>query len=107
LIPLAILWLLGVLGLGWLIKSIAILFILLLLTPVLAIVGLQWWLKRNLVRAECPVCQYDLMVLKGSEFQCPSCGEALKADQKGLNRLTPPGTIDVAAVEVPVQVIED
>ena len=107
LLPFAILWVLGLLGLGWLIKSIAILLILLLLTPVVAVVGLQWWLKRSLVQAACPVCQNELMVLRGSEFQCPSCGEALKADQNGLNRLTPPGTIDVAAVEVPVQVIED
>ena len=107
LMPFAILWLLGVLGLGWLIKSIAVLFILILITPVIAIVGLQWWLKRSLLQAECPVCQYKLTVLKGSALQCPSCGEALQADQNGLNRLTPPGTIDVAAVEVPVQVIED
>jgi len=107
LMPLAIIWLLGVIGLGWLVKSFLILVGLILLTPVIAVIGLQWWLRRNLVKANCPVCQFELMGLNGSQFQCPSCGEPLKFEQGQLARLTPPGTIDVSAVEVQVQVLDD
>ncbi len=100
LLPFAIIWLLGSLGLGWLVKSFFILLLLLLLMPVLAFLGFRWWLSRNLVQAKCPVCSYEFMSLNASEFNCPSCGEPLKAENGAFQRLTPPGTIDVSAVEV-------
>jgi hypothetical protein len=102
LLPFAVLWLLGTIGLGWLVKSFFILIGFLLLTPVIAFLGFRWWLQRSLVQASCPVCSYELVSLNGSEFTCPSCGEALKADNGAFQRLTPPGTIDVNAVEVTV-----
>ncbi len=107
LMPFAVLWLLGAIGLGWLVKSFLILIALILITPILAIVGFQWWLKRNLVDAACPVCQFQFTGLKGTEFRCPSCNEPLKVENGTFNRLTPPGTIDVTAVEVPSNVIDD
>jgi hypothetical protein len=107
LLPFFIIWLLGAIGLGWLVKSLLILFGLILLAPILAFVGFQWWLKRNLVQAECPVCHYEIMSLNRSEFRCPSCSEPLKAENGQFHRLVPPGTIEVNAVEVPVQQIDD
>jgi hypothetical protein len=100
LLPFAVLWLLGAIGLGWLVKSFFILIGLLLATPVIAFMGFRWWLRRSLVQAACPVCSHEFMSLKGSEFNCPSCGEALQAEDGLFHRVTPPGTIDVNAVEV-------
>lgn len=95
-------------GLGWVVKSFLILVGFLLLTPVVIFFGLQWWLKRNLVEGNCPVCQYQLTALNQTPFQCSNCGEPLKVEQGIFSRLTPPGTIDVTAVEVSsVQQLED
>jgi Zn finger protein HypA/HybF involved in hydrogenase expression len=95
-------------GLGWVVKSILIVFGFLLLTPVVAFFGLQWWLKRNLIEGNCPVCQHEFTALNQTQCQCPNCGEPLKIEQGHFNRLTPPGTIDVTAVEVSsVQQLED
>ncbi|NJK68106.1 MAG: hypothetical protein HC786_26935 [Richelia sp. CSU_2_1] len=108
LVLLGIACLLVSIGLGWVVKSILIVFGFLLLTPVVAFFGLQWWLKRNLIEDNCPVCQHEFTALNQTQFQCPNCGEPLKIEQGHFNRLTPPGTIDVTAVEVSsVQQLED
>lgn len=97
---LVIIWLLSALGLGWLVNSLLILFGFLLLAPLVAFIGLRWWLQRNLVTDNCPVCGYELTSLNQSKLQCPNCGEQLVVEQKHFQRLTPEGTIDVKAVEV-------
>lgn len=107
LLPFAILWLLGAIGLGWLVKSFLILIGLILIAPIVAFLGFQWWLKRNLIESACPVCQYEFMSLNQAEFSCPNCSEPLKADNGEFHRLTPPGTIDISAVEIPAQRIEE
>jgi ribosomal protein S27E len=107
LFPLAVIWLLGFIGLGWLVKVSLIFLGLLLLTPVILVLGLRWWLKRNLVQAKCPVCEYEFVGFNHNQFRCPSCSEALTAQHGAFVRLTPPGTIDVDAVEVPAQRLED
>ena len=104
---LAVVWLLGSVGLGWLVNSFLILVGLLLLAPVLAFVGFRWWLQRNLVQNHCPVCNYEFAGLNRTQLQCPSCSEPLKVEQGQFNRLTPPGTIDVQAIEVPAKSVED
>lgn len=100
-------WLLGSLGLGWLVKSIAILIVFMIAVPIVGIVVLQWWLKRNLVEGQCPVCTYELTGLNGTQMRCPSCGEPLKIHQGHFDRLTPPGTVDVQAIDVSVKQLED
>jgi len=95
------------LGLGWVIKGFVISILLLLVIPVIAFWGLQWWLKRKLVQAPCPVCSYEFTGFKNTEFNCPSCGEALQVEATGFSRITPPGTIDVDAIEVSVRTIEE
>jgi len=108
LILLGIAWLFASLGLGWVVKSIFILVGFLLLTPVVAFFCLQWWLKRNLVEGKCPVCEYEFTALNQTQCQCANCGEPLKVEQGHFSRLTPPGTIDVTAVEVSaVQQLEE
>jgi hypothetical protein len=104
---LAIAWLLGILGLGWLVKSFLVLIGLLLITPVVAFIGLRWWVQRNLVQGTCPVCSTELTGFNGMSMQCMNCGEALQVDQGKFKRMTPAGTIDVDAVEVTAQQIED
>ena len=94
-------------GFGWLIKGFAIAVALLFIVPVLVFWGLQWWLKRKLIQATCPVCSYEFTGFKQTEFDCPSCGETLQAGAEGFSRITPPGTIDVDAVEVSVKTIEE
>jgi hypothetical protein len=104
---LAIAWLLGILGLGWLIKSFLVLLGLLLITPIVAFVGLRWWVQKNLVQGACPVCSAELTGFNRMELQCASCGETLQVNQGKFRRITPAGTIDVDAVDVTAQQVED
>jgi DNA-directed RNA polymerase subunit RPC12/RpoP len=104
---LAVIWLLGSLGLGWLVNSLAIIFGLLLLAPVLAFFVFRWWLQRNLVVDKCPVCEYEFTGLNNSQLQCPNCGEQVLVKQGQFQRFAPEGTIDVTAVEVQAKCLED
>jgi len=95
-----VIWLLGAVGLGWLVRSLAVLVLLIMLAPVLLFLGFRFWLKRSLVQADCPVCTTTLTGIKGTQTQCPNCGTLLKADGEGFHRLQEEGTIDVTAVDV-------
>ena len=97
---LAIFLLLGSVGLGWLVKSALILIGLAIFLPIIGFVGFFWWVRRNIVAADCPVCSQPLQGVSGSEIQCTNCGELLKVTQGKFQRDTPPDTIDVVAVEV-------
>lgn len=100
LVPFLIIWLLGSIGLGWLVNSFLILVGLLLISPVIAVFVLRWWVSRNVIADQCPVCSYEFTGLNQTQFQCPNCGETLKVENRQFQRVTPPGTIDVQAVEV-------
>lgn len=104
---LALIWLLGSIGLGWLVKSFLILIGLIVVTPLLAFLGFRWWLRRNLVVDRCPVCEFESAAVNGTQLRCPSCSEPLQVEKGHFHRLTPPGTVDVMAIEVPVKQIED
>jgi hypothetical protein len=104
---LAVIWLLASLGLGWLVNSLLIIFGLLLLAPIVGFIGFRWWLQRNLVNDQCPVCAYQFTGLNNSQLQCPNCGEQLSVQKGHFHRFTPEGTIDVTAIEVPTQSLED
>lgn len=99
--------LLGSVGLGWIVNGVLISFALLLLLPAIAFWGFRWWLGRNLVESQCPACNYQFTGFNRTECRCPNCGEALKVEGGRFSRLTPPGTIDVEAVEVPASRLED
>ncbi len=99
--------LLGSVGLGWLVNGFLVLIGLALIAPAIGWLGFRWWLRRNLVEDKCPVCTYEFTGFNGTNCRCPSCGEPLKVEQGHFNRLAPPGTIDVDAVEVSVQQLED
>lgn len=107
LVVLVAIWLLGSIGLGWLVKSVLILMGLALIAPAIAFLGFRWWLSRNLIQDQCPVCQYEIAALNQTQLQCPNCGEPLKVQQGHLERLTPPGTIDIKAVEVAAKQLEN
>lgn len=92
--------LLGSLGLGWIVKSALIVVALTIVTPIVGFLGFFWWLRRSIVQAQCPVCNYQLQGINGSEIQCNNCGELLKVERGTLVRDTPPDTIDIVAVEV-------
>lgn len=104
---LAIAWLLGSIGLGWLVKSFFIVIGFIIIAPVIGFLGFRWWLKRNLVEQACPVCHYELAGINGTQLRCPNCSEPLKVEKGEIHRLTPPGTVDIEAVEVPARQIED
>lgn len=103
----AILLLLKYIGLGGLVNGFFILIGLIIITPTIAFFGFSWWIKRNQVRDQCPVCSQEFVGFNGTEIQCPSCGEPLKIEHKHFQRFTPPGTIDVQAVEVSSQQLKD
>ncbi len=94
-------------GLGWIVNGFVILIFLSLLAPIVIWGVAKWWLKSNFVQAQCPVCEYEFTGFKNTEFQCPSCNEPLQICEGRFSRITPPGTIDVDAVEVSVQQIEN
>lgn len=96
----AIILLLRSLGLGGLVNGFFIIIALAIATPILGILWFTWWAKRNQVQAPCPVCNAEISGFNGTEVQCPSCSEPLKIENRIFQRLTPPGTIDVQAVEV-------
>ena len=104
---LAVVWLLGTFGLGWLVNSLLIILGLLFLVPILGFLGFRWWLQRNLIAENCPVCGIEITGLNNTQLQCPNCGEKLLVQNRILTRFTPEGTIDVTAVEVPAQSLED
>jgi hypothetical protein len=106
-VTLGAIWILGSVGLGWLVKSFLFLIGLTILTPILGFVGLRWWVSRTLVQDACPVCQYTFSALNNSQASCPNCGEAVNVANQRFQRLSSPGTIDVQAVEVTAQVVED
>lgn len=87
-------------GLGWVVNGVLIFLGLIIIIPAIALFGVQWWLKRNLVEDECPVCQYQFTGFNGTMSRCPNCSEPLKIENGKFQRLTPPGTIDVEAVDV-------
>ncbi|AFY79020.1 MAG: hypothetical protein IGR93_15325 [Hydrococcus sp. C42_A2020_068] len=99
--------LLGSVGLGWIVNSFLILLALLLFLPIVAFWGFRWWVKSNLVEDKCPVCNYEFTGFNRTECRCPNCGEPLKVEAGRFQRLTPPGTIDVEAIEVSAQQLED
>ncbi|MGL5081873.1 MAG: hypothetical protein ACRC8A_10345 [Microcoleaceae cyanobacterium] len=102
-----IIWLLATFGLGWLVNWILILIGILLLAPVVFVVGVRWWLDRNMVIDQCPMCRYEFTALNQTQCQCPNCGELLHVDQGRFSRLTPPGTIDVQAIDISAQTTDD
>ncbi len=99
--------LLGTVGLGFLVKGFLILISLVFILPVVGWLGFRWWLRRNLIEDQCPVCGTSFTGLNQTQFSCPSCGESLKIEQGHFTRLTPPGTIDVEAVDVSVKQIKN
>jgi amino acid transporter len=107
LIAIGIFWLLGTIGLGWLVKSFLVLTIVLLIAPVIIFFGVSWWWQNNLVADKCPVCSYEFTGFKTNSFQCPNCGEPLQITKNHFQRLTPPDTIDIQAIEVPVETLEE
>jgi Zinc-ribbon containing domain len=104
---LAIAWILGSLGLGWLVKSFVIILGLVIIIPVVVILGGIWWINKNAVTAACPVCGTKTAGINGTEIRCPSCTEPLKVESGRFLRITPPGTVDIEAIDVSVKQIED
>ncbi|NER35217.1 MAG: hypothetical protein F6J93_14600 [Oscillatoria sp. SIO1A7] len=104
--PVLIIGLLATFGLGWLVNSILILIGFIVIAPAIGFLVLRWWIGRNLISGQCPSCGYEFPGFKNTEFPCPSCGESLKVENGSFQRLTPPGTIDVDAVEVSVSQIK-
>lgn len=98
---------LGSVGLGWVVNGFLIFIALLLITPVIIFWVVRWWLDRNLIENQCPVCGYQFTGFNNIECRCPNCGESLKVELGSFQRITPPGTIDIDAIEVPTQRLED
>lgn len=99
--------LLSAIGLGWLVKSFLFVLALLIVAPIVGIFVFQWWVRKNIVQAACPVCGAELTGFNQAQVQCSNCGEPLQAEKGKFKRMTPSGTIDVEAVEVAAQVVDD
>ena len=93
-------WLLGAIGIGGIIKSIFALVLFVVLAPVLAFLALQFWVKRNLIQGNCPVCEQTLAGLKNSKMPCSNCGTELSVTAEGFERFATDGVIDIQAVDI-------
>lgn len=102
-----VVWLIGTVGLGWLVNWFLILMGLLIVVPVLGFFGFRYWLQSNLIQDNCPVCHYEFTGLNKTQLPCPNCSEPLQVIGGKFNRFTPAGTIDVQAVEVSSQSRDD
>lgn len=99
--------LLSAIGLQWVVNSFLIFIALLLITPILLIWGFRWWLKRNLVEDNCPVCSYNFTGFNNTDCRCPNCGEILTVESGKFIRDIPDGTIEVKAVQISSQSLEE
>jgi predicted RNA-binding Zn-ribbon protein involved in translation (DUF1610 family) len=102
-----VIWLLASFGLGWLVNSLLIIFAFLLFVPVVMFIGLRWWIQKNMVVGQCPVCDYNVTGLDNNQLQCSNCGEHLVIQNRQIRRFAPEGTIDITAVEVQAQSLDD
>ena len=100
-------WVIGAIGITGILKSIAALIIFLILAPVLAFAGLQFWLRRNLVEGNCPVCDQSLTGIKNVKLNCINCGTPLSVTDAGFERVAGEGVIDVQAVDVQASDVTD
>lgn len=98
--------LLGSIGLGWIVNGFLLFVVFLAIAPVIGWWGFRWWLRKNLVEDRCPACNYEFTGFNRSECQCPNCGEPIKVEGGKFTRILPPDTIDVEAIEIPVQAID-
>lgn len=93
-------WLLGAIGLGWLVQFSLILVGLVVLVPIVGFFGLKWWLTKNVVVGDCPVCGAELTGMNGTQISCSNCGEPLQVGAGTFTRSAQEGSIDVMAVDV-------
>ncbi len=93
-------YLLGVVGLGWIVQSLLMIALLVIITPVIGFFGFRWWLRHNLVSAPCPVCSAPVSGLKNRSTTCLNCGTPLSFQGEYLQRATPEGTVEVSAVDI-------
>lgn len=99
-------WIISAIGLSGIIKSIFVLGLFIILAPVLAFLGLQFWVKRNLIEGDCPVCEQSLAGLKNSKMPCVNCGTELSVTAEGFERFANDGVIDIQAVDVQASTID-
>lgn len=104
---LAFVILLSSLGLGWVLNWLIFLITLPFILLFVAFFALRWWVGRNIVEDECPVCGYSFTAFNGIDIDCPNCNEPLKVEKGKFVRVTPPGTIDIEAIEVDVKKLGD
>lgn len=93
-------WVIGAIGITGILKSIFAVVLFLILAPVLLSVAAQFWLKRNLISGNCPVCDQSLVCLKQSKTICPNCATEVIATEDGFERVAADGVIDVQAVDI-------
>ncbi|MEL6553885.1 MAG: hypothetical protein AAFQ63_10560 [Cyanobacteria bacterium J06621_11] len=93
-------WVIGAIGITGLLKATFALVLFLFLAPVVAFLGLQFWVKRNLVQGSCPVCEQPLTSLKSVKMPCPNCGTQVSVVDGKFERVAGEGVIDVQAVDV-------
>ncbi len=93
-------WVIGAIGITGILKSIFAVVLFLILAPVLLSIAVRFWLKRNLVTGNCPVCEQSLVCIRQSKTICPNCATEVTATDDGLERVAADGVIDIQAVDI-------
>jgi len=100
-------WIVGAIGITGILKATLALVLFLVLAPVFAFLGLQFWIRRNLVQGKCPVCEQPLTSLKNVKTTCPSCSTQVTASDEGFERVASDGVIDIQAVDIQGTAVSD
>jgi len=90
-------------NLGWIFDSVFLLIGLSLVSPLVAVLVLRFWLKRNVVQGECANCGFPQAARKkGPPFPCIACGKSIVPGESGVFELefAKDVTVDVSAVDV-------
>ncbi|NJN76392.1 MAG: hypothetical protein HC796_09650 [Synechococcaceae cyanobacterium RL_1_2] len=67
----------GPAGLGWVVNGILLLVAAIVIIPLIAVFGLQWYFRKNQIAGNCPMCGYGFVAMKNTNVTCGQCGENL------------------------------
>jgi ribosomal protein S27AE len=82
------------------VNGILLLIAAIVIIPIIAVFGLQWYFRKNQIAGNCPMCGYGFVAMKNTNVTCGQCGENLSIGNELFDRYTPEGTIEVDAVSV-------
>lgn len=97
-----LIWLVLTGRIGFIFESFLYIFLILSITPVLAVFAFRWYVGRKLVQVPCPNCGTVVTGIKGKSFPCTACGTMIYDKQPDTSTYKDPtkATIDIDAKQI-------